>query len=274
MMESIRVIASNTFAELSSNNIELNINVFDRVFRKLLNEGGPLGKVQPVYLRLGRHIKTLGVITLNKNGSYSFFPEMADTSEFDHMTFNKDLKRDKHHYTRVIGSKREKILPITAEELTNGVYHVATIVFRNQSILKSAPKEIIYPEVPISRLEEIKSAFITEGKLEGVTIIELKSEIGSICIQLFLVPRHVDYSLMSIYSKPFRWNQPDFELQDGTYLFNAIIPHEYQKEYSLGILSFMYEKGVNQDIQIITSSKRDGFYSKTKITSKTNAESP
>lgn len=267
-MGTIKVIVTNTFAELSSNNIELEITVFDRVFRKLVNEGGPIGKVQPVYLRFGRYIKTIGVITLNNNGSYSFFPELPDTSEFDHMTFNKDIKKDKHHYTRVIESKRQKVLPITAEELTNGVYHVATMAIRDHSILKPAPKEVIYPDVPISRLEEIKSAFITAGQHEGATIIELKSDVGSICIQLFLIPRDVDYKNMTFYLKPFLLKQPDFELQNDTYMYSVIMPHEYQKEYSLGILSFMYEKNMNQDIQIITSSKLDGFYSKTKIRSK------
>jgi len=132
-MQKVKLIVENTFANLSSNNKEIGISVFDRVFNKLITGAGPLGKVHPIYLKFGNYIKTIGVLTLNTSGSYSFFPELPGQPEFDHMTFNKNITKDKHHYTRLTDNGREKVLPITAEHLTNDTYHVASIIVQDHS---------------------------------------------------------------------------------------------------------------------------------------------
>ena len=267
-MQLVQLIVENTFANSNDTSKSLQLTVFDRVFSKLVNRGGPIGKVHPIYLMAGDKSKTLGVLTLNKSGSYSFFPELPGDSDFDHMTFNKDLQKDKHHYTRVTADGNEKVLPINAEHLTNGMYHAATFVFTDYHLLKGVPKEIIYPVLEISKLKEINDAFITSGNPQGSTLLNLDFTIGSFCMQVFLIPKTTDYRAMTFFLKPFQSIQPDFELEDGTRSFNAVIPHEYQSDYSLGILSFFHRKNIGTTLQIVTSAKQQGFYSKIEMSKK------
>src|SRR5256885_9619827 len=98
-MPKLKLVVENTFVDSTKSSTDLGLTVFERVFNKLVAEGGPLGKVQPIYLDLkGRH-KMFGVLTLNKSGSYSFFPQFPGRLPFDHMTFVKDLSKNNHHYT-------------------------------------------------------------------------------------------------------------------------------------------------------------------------------
>jgi hypothetical protein len=267
-MQFVQLIVENTFTNSQATSKDLQLTVFDRVFAKLVNQGAPIGKVQPIYLIAGAQSKTLGILTLNKGGSYSFFPELPGNYDFDHMTFNRDLEKDKHHYTRVTTDGREKVLPISAEFLTNGMYHAATFIFNDYQLLKGVPKEIIYPTLEIKKLKEINDAFITSGNPEGSTLLNLDFVKGSFCMQIFLIPTNIDYSTMTFFLKPFQTTQPDFELENGTMSFNAIIPHEYQSDYVLGILAFFHKNDVNTTLQIVTSAKQQGFYSKIEMAKK------
>jgi hypothetical protein len=222
----VQLIVENAFAETVSNSKELQLTVFDRVFAKLINEGRSIGKVQPMYLISNNLAKTLGIVTLNKGGSYSFFPELPSDHPFDHMTFAKDLEKDKHHYTGVSNSGREKVLPINAESLTNGMYHVATFVYKDHHLLKGIPKEVIYPEVEVNKLNELKEAFITSDRAEGSAIIKLANDEGVFCMQFFLIPKNVDYKTMRPFVDPFKKVQQDFEFEGDTFLCHVVIPHQ------------------------------------------------
>lgn len=266
-MTKIRLIVENVFIESTKNSTELGITVFEKVFHKLTYKGGPLGKIQPIYLKIAGHYKLFGVLTLNKAGSYSFFPELPDGLHFDHMTYVKDLKKGNHHYTRITKIGREKVLPIHTELLSNGIYYAATFVVKNLSYLKDAPKEVIYPDIKGEAFHEITEAFSTGDKLEGSTIMKLNNSKGALCIQFFLIPKGIDYKKMLPYSAPFKKFQTDFNIDDGTKieLANAVIPHQYQNEYVLGMQVFFYDKKFDNDILITTSSNKKGFYSKVAI---------
>lgn len=261
----VQLIVENTFTDAINNSREMGLTVFDRVFNKLLRQDSPLGKVHAIYLKTQTLEKTIGVLTLNESGSYSLFLEVPGETGFDHLTFNKNLQKDTHHYTRLTEDRREKVLPITAQHLTNGTYHAASIVIRDHSLLKNIPKEVIYPEVEQNKLHRIEKAFLTSGSPEGSTIISLNGNNEPICLQLFLIPKDVDHKLMMAFIEPFKSIQADFELADGTNIQNYLIPHEQHDEYSLGIVAFLYDKQIEPPFYIVTAAKQQGFYSKLNI---------
>ena len=122
-MPKLKLVVENAFIDSAHSSSGLGLTVYNRVFNKLMSGGGPLGKVLPLYLEINGNYKIFGILTLNKSGSYSFFPELADGLPFDHITFVKDLSKNNHHYTQVTPSGREKVLPILAEHLSNDMYH-------------------------------------------------------------------------------------------------------------------------------------------------------
>jgi len=180
------------------------------------------------------------------------------------MTYVKDLKKGNHHYTRITNIEREKVMPIQAELLSNGIYYAATFTVKDLSYLKDAPKEVIYPDIEGEAIDKITEAFSTGGKLGGSTIINLNNPDGVLCMQFFLIPKEIDYKKMLPYPAPLKKFQTDFDIEDGTKieLANAVIPHQYQDEYVLGIQAFFYNKKFDSDILITTSSDKTRFYSK------------
>jgi hypothetical protein len=132
------------------------------------------------------------------------------------------------------------------------------------SILYDAPKEIHYPEVDAEDLKEIEAAFFTAGQQEGSTIIKLGKDVGTICLQFFLIPTKTDYKKMVIYPEIYRKIQKDFDLREGeeTSIFYAAVPHEYQGDYVLGISAFMYDRKIDSPLFFIGAADRSGFYSK------------
>jgi hypothetical protein len=199
-MSKLKLIIENDFLEdVTGTSDDYGITVFERVFNKLLSDSGSLGKVQPIYIKTNNGYKIFGIITLNKSGSYSFFPELADGLPFDHVTFTKDLSKNSHHYTRISRRGREKILPLYAEHLSNGTYHALSFAC-DPLFLKNAPKEVNYPEVKTCNLKEISDAFLTAGKPQGSTLLDLSvSNDSTIFIQFFLIPKTVDYRKMMFY---------------------------------------------------------------------------
>ena len=202
-MPTLRLVVENVFIESAQSSNDLGLTVFERVFDKLMSGKGPLGKVLPLYLEINGSYKIFGVLTLNKSGSYSFFPELADGLPFHHITFVKDLSKNNHHYTRVTRTGREKVLPIHAEYLSNDMYHGISFAC-DPLMLKEAPKEIHYPETDSEHLKEIHAAFLTSGGPEGSIIIKLGKNVGTVCLQFFLIPMETDCRRMTIYPEAFR----------------------------------------------------------------------
>jgi hypothetical protein len=264
-MRQVQLVVENTFSKSTANSQELGIRVFDRVYNKLVKTGGPLGKVHPLYIKLDDELKVLGVLTMNESGSFSLFLEVPGDPDFDHLTFNKNLAKDTHHYTRVTSEGHEKILPISAEHLTNQMHHAVTIGISSLSSLKDVPREILFPFVDETHLEKIKKSFITGSVTEGSTAITLPRNSESFCFQFFLIPSATDYKTMTLYNKPLTNMDADFNLKIDRPLFNVFLPHHYQDDYSLGIVSFGYDKKFSNDFNIMTAAKTGGFYSKIEI---------
>lgn len=270
-MRKIQLIVENQFVSTSQSNKDIGITVFDRVFNKLLKKQGSLGKVQPVYIEVGGSLKVLGVITLNLSGSFSFFPELPGESDFDHFTFVKDYNGH-HHVTRVSDQGREKILPIAAELLTNEILHGISFIINDLSLLKDAPKEIHYPEVDSSDISRIEEAFFTAGKQEGSTILKNDSIQGTLCAQFFLIPKGVNFrKKLSVYPMPIKTFSGE-DIESHISVFNAVIPHEYQAEYSLGIVYFSLHEKIDHPLLISMTVPRGGFYSKIPIKHLKNGE--
>lgn len=263
-MDTIKLVVENTFAQNESSSTDLGISVYERVFHKLVKQGGSLGKVQPIYFKTNdRHI-LFGILTINQNGSYSFFPELP-LLEYDHITFVKDLEKNNHHFTRITEKGREKVMPLTAEHLTNNMYHAMLFMCRNLTLLKDVPRKSIYPEVNVTDFHEVQKALVTNDKLEGVTIINLEGVTGSIWVQFFLIPKETDYMTMVPFVDAFKRIQADFAPRGETKLFNGVVPHEYQSDYVLGFIAFMYPDPVDQELMLSFSASRSGFYSKLTV---------
>jgi hypothetical protein len=214
----------------------------------------------PVYLDINGHCKIFGVLTLNRSGSSSLFPELPDGLPFDHITFVRDLSKNNHHYTEVTPTGREKVLPIHAEHLSNDMYHGISFAC-DLAMLKEAPKEIHYPAVNAENLEEIRKAFFTAGSPEGSIVIKLAKNGDTVCLQFFLIPTETNCRRMTIYQQPFRNAQKDFEIKEGQEINSTVVPHEYQNAYVLGIETFLYDKKMEHPLLIVSPSQKKGFYS-------------
>jgi hypothetical protein len=272
-MNKIQLIVENQFVTTSQNSIDLGISVFDRVFNKLIKKQGSLGKVQPIYIEVGGSLKLLGVVTLNVGGSYSFFPELPGHSDFDHFTFAREVEGH-HHVTRVTNKGREKIFPIRAESLTNDIYHGVTFVINDYNLLKDAPKEVHYPEVDISEFRRIQNAFLTAGVQEGSTILKNTTNTGALCVQFFLIPQGISYKdKLLIFPKHIK-TFTNINIEDRKIsVFNAVIPHESQSAYSLGIGYYGINENIAHPFLISLSASREGFYTKIPIKRLKNMDS-
>jgi len=265
-MHKLKLIIENSFIESTATSSELGITVYERVFNKLAKEGKSLGKVQPIYIEIHGTYKIFGVLTLNKSGTYSFFPEFTDGLPFDHITFVKDLSKNNHHYTRNTPDGREKVLPIFAEHLTNGMYHALSFACE-PSFLKDAPREVFYPEVNVDSASELTDAFFTAGTQEGSILIKPGEGTGTVCVQFFLIPKETDYKNMIIYPEGYKKIQTDFEIEEGREVSTSytVVPHVYQTDYVLGIAVFFYNKKMDSPLMIAGAANREGFYSKIDI---------
>jgi hypothetical protein len=265
-MSNFRLILENTFINSAKSSSDLGLTVFERVFYKLMSKQGPLGKVLPLYLEINGSYKIFGALTLNKSGSYSFFPELAYGLPFDHITFVKDLSKNNHHYTKVTLTGREKVLPIHAEHLSNDMYHGISFAC-DPLMLKEAPKEVHYPEINADDLKEIQAAFLTSDRPEGSIIIKTGKNGGTVCLQFFLIPAKTDYRKMIMYPEIFRKVQKDFDIKEGqeVNVVNTVVPHEYQSAYVLGIATFLFDKKMDHPLLIVGAANKRGFYSKIDV---------
>ncbi len=267
MYQKVSLIVENEFISLTSLEFNNKISVYNRVFEKLSNEKGSLGKVMPIYLKVNDTYKILGILTINKGGSYSFFPELPGNLEFDHITFVKNLNKNNHHFTRRIKNGREKVLPLHANLLDNGIYHGLTLIFKDISILKDVPRKIMYPEVDVKFLPKIKEAFLNIDKPVGSSVIEVNDGDGVLCVQLFLIPRNVDYRKMDFFVKSISRSIPNLNLEkeNGSPVFNNIIFHEFQNDYVFGIKTILLRKNLCLEQIAMSWEIPNGYYSKMSI---------
>lgn len=257
----VRLVVQNAFTKIKADDRIRQPKVFEKVFNRLVVEGKPLGKICPIYLEIGERHYVLGVITHNNNGSTSLFPQLPGEIHFDHLTL-QDLKRDNHHFTGISGNKREKILPLTAEHLTNDLHHVMTIVLEKGS-LERLPSKTQYPDVDATSLELIKDGFFTNDEQVPMMVVNLPDFEGSLIFQIFLVPKGVDPKTMILYPKPLTdIYKNNFKIEDceGVQTACSIVPHPNQDQYQLGIYCMGYKSPL--PTSIAHAASKDGFYSK------------
>lgn len=248
---------------LPQNHIDnpISVSAYDRATAQII-KGKHGGKIQPIYLEIGTIYKLLGVVTLNKGGSISFFPELPGSYEFDHITFNRDLDKDAHHFTQVIDSNRSKVLPISAGMLSNGLRHAITFLVSDTSLLLDAPKQILLNKFSVEHFDQVHESFFTNNKPEGSTLLKLKSSNGTLVVQIYLIPSSADFTAMQPYTETFTKQYPELNLGDETEieLFNAVIPHEYQTEYSFGIQAYNLPGKLNPKFAFVLTARKEGFY--------------
>ena len=264
-MQQVQLNVENSFSSSTQNNIEIGHTMYNRVFNRLLKQGKSIGKVLPIYLKVWKIEKTLGIVTLNNSGTYSLFLEIPTESIwFDHITF-WDISKDKHHMTEVTETWNKKVLPISQQKLSNDTLYIASFAIQDYSLLKAIPKTIIYPEIPIEKFEEIQWSFFTQWKIEWATILELNWDKWVICIQFFLIPKNIDYKRMEIFPDPFIQIQSNFDFQQVKEIYNCIIPHDKAIAYDLGIVSFLYQGTINYPMFFSFAVQQAGYYNHLKI---------
>lgn len=273
--QKMKLVIENTFSpDLKLDSDEIGISVYRRVFKKLLDSHGSLGKVQPIYFRIDGEHKVFGIVTINKSGSFSFFPELPGDPFFDHVTFNRDLSKNEHHFTRVSDKKREKVLPLHAQHLSNNMYHAVSFSY-NSDYLRVAPKYVHYPEIPLSDCMEVQDAFFVSSKTYGSTVVDLHDGGPAIHAQFFLIPADVDVHRMKPYVGVYKGYENETKVIEVEYLKMAcaVIPHVYQEEYVLGLGVFRGESMQNS-VFIGSAASKNGFFQKLNMPLTVSSNSP
>lgn len=258
--QEIGVIIENTFTTSDKNSKELNITVFERVFHKLIFEKSGIGKIIPVYVKNKDDYRILGVFTLNRSGSTSFFPEHLKGVDifFDHLTLDRDLNKNAH-LTHLIGERRKKLSPIALALTNRGFYHLITFVFQDLDKLKLAPGKIMCPKVNFKQKELLKDSLFSKGIFNGSLMLELHDEKGPIIFQLLLIPKGIDCNDLSFVKEPLKPILNDKQLRNfkmGITWFE----HKFQDEYKLGVLFFRCSQEINMPLFLGYSFDKSGFY--------------
>lgn len=262
-MNQAQLNVTNSFSSSTKSSIDLGHTVYNRVFHKLVAHNGSIWKIHPIYIKIWEVEKTLGILTLN-NGGYSLFLEIPDDSWFDHLTL-WSLAKNNHHLTRTTEKGNEKVMPINTEMLSNNTHYVGTILVKDRNLLKPIPKEVIYPPIPLDRINEIEKSFLTSDIFEWSSIFQLNEGQGTICVQIFLIPKDVDMKAMTPFPARLTDIQTDFNFSVVKNAQMYVIPHDKDIGYNLGIVIFLYDNPIDSDLSIFTWAKKEWFYSKIAI---------
>jgi len=253
----VKLHVKNIFTDIDSEEQIRQPSVFNKVFTRLVNEGKPLGKICPIYLEINSKHYVLGVITHNNNESTSFFPQLPGEIHFDHLTL-QDIQKDNHHFTRTSSNKREKVLPLSAQHLSNGLHHVLTIILEKSHLIQ-LPSVTEYPDVDVKLIDQIKEGFFTKEERVPTTVMTLPELEGSLIFQLFLIPHGVNPREMILYPKPIISTYKDFfpSENDSVPTSCSVIPHPKQDHYQLGTYCFANRKVM--PTTFVHAARTEGF---------------
>lgn len=255
-----KLYVQNAFTNVDSEEQIKQPSVFNKVFARLANKGKPLGKICPIYLEINSKHYVLGVLTHNNNGSTSFFPQLPGEIHFDHLTL-QDIQKDNHHFTATSNNKRKKVLPLSAEHLSNGLHHVLTIVLDKSNLVR-LPSETEYSDVNVELIDQIKEGFFTKEEQVPIIVMPLPDLEGSLIFQLFLIPYGVNPREIILYPKPIVDMYKDFCLSENESVSTScsVIPHPKQDQYQLGIYCFANRKAL--PTAFMHAVRKEGLYSK------------
>lgn len=261
MKNQIQIVIENEFVTLDESDATPNSSVFTRAFRKLTQEKSSIGKIFPVYIKIENKHYTLGVFALNRLGSTTLFLELPEGTFFDHITFGKNLIPNKCHLTEIVENQRKKVTTLEPAQISNGTYHVLTLLINNLALLKLAPKKIVYPPVDIECVDLVKEAILTDGNYNGSGTLEAVGNKGVIVVQIFLIPRGVSFELLDtvidsgILKKIF-----DINKFENIQRHKAHLGHEFQDEYQFGLVSYRYDVEMDETLYLEYPTTKNGMY--------------
>lgn len=262
MTKQIQIIITNEFATSGKSNLELRATVFEKAFRKLTREKSSIGKIFPVYLKVNEVHYTLGIFTLNNLGSASLFLELPEGTFFDHITFGKELINNKTHLTCVIDNARKKVTSLKPVLLSNGTYHVLTLIIEDTNILKLAPKDILYPPVDVEQAKLLQEALFTRGGFNGSGVLEAVGTAGVVVVQIFLIPKAVDFKVLHFTKSGL--GALTYKFDDNIFkhiqLHQAHLGHEFQNEYQFGLITFRYPTEIDGPLYLGFQTEKSGLY--------------
>jgi hypothetical protein len=261
MKKQIQIVIENEFVTLDESTATPNSSVFTRAFRKLTEEKSSIGKIFPIFIKIENKHYTLGVFALNRLGSTTLFLELPEGTFFDHITFGKNLIPNKCHLTEIVENQRKKVTALEPAQLSNGTYHVLTLLVNNLTLLKLAPKEIVYPPVDIEFVDLVKEAILTDGKYNGSGILEAVGNKGVIVVQIFLIPKGVSFELLEpAIDSGFLKNIFDKNNFKNIQMHKAYLGHEFQSEYQFGLVSYRYDAQIDETLYLEYPTTKNGMY--------------
>jgi len=184
-----------------------------------------------------------------------------------HITFGKNLIPNKTHLTEIVGKERKKVTALEPTHLTNGTYHVLTLIINDINLLKLAPKKIIYPPVDIEYINLVQDAILTRGGYNGSGICEASGNVGAIVVQFFLIPKGVNFE--SLDATRFG-NGLDISFDENKFKdikrHKAYLGHEFQTEYQFGLVSYRYDSDIERTLYLEFPITKSGAYFNTSDT--------
>jgi len=262
MTKEIQIIVTIEFVTSGKSNLELRATVFERVFRKLTREQSSIGKIFPVYLKVNEVHYTFGIFTLNNLGSASLFLELPEGTFFDHITFGKELIHNRTHLTYVIDNARKKVTSLKPVLLSNGTYHVLTLIIEDTNILKLAPKDILYPPVDVEQAKLLQEALFTRGGFNGSGVLEAVGTAGVVVVQIFLIPKAVDFKVLHFTKSGL--GALTYKFDDSMFkhirIHQAHLGHEFQNEYQFGLITFRYPTKIDGPLYLGFQMETSGLY--------------
>jgi len=261
MKKQIQIVIENEFVTIDESDTTPNSSVFTRAFRKLTEEKSSIGKIFPVFIKIENKHYTLGVFALNRFGSTTLFLELPEGTFFDHITFGKNLIPNKCHLTEIVENRRKKVTALEPVQLSNGTYHVLTLLINNLTLLKLAPKKIVYPPVDIEFVDLVKDAILTDGKYNGSGVLDAVGNKGVIVVQVFLIPRGVNIKFLdTTIGSGLLKNIFDRNKFKNIQMHKAYLGHEFQNEYQFGLVSYRYDAQIDETLYLEYPTTKNSIY--------------
>ena len=232
--------------------------IYIRTLKHLIALGRHPGRIIPVYLKILNDFKVLGAFTLNKNGSVSFFPDLAELDLFDHLTVDKNFISKGGHFTTLDSkNKHRKYMSFDITRLDSGDYHIITFVIPNGDLLMDVPSSIDFPSVLVDDHRENEYMSILQEAIQNDTYIITFPENteGLYCVQILYVSNSKQESDIAIWTniiQKFTKNIKD--LENPIYAKKAIIPLPGM-DFSVSITAFRFPGIENSPMYIGVAKK-------------------
>ncbi len=264
MSDKIQISIENEFVNSNTKTSEeVGATVFSRSFRKLNEEEQKLGKLFPVYIKIDDIYYVLGIFALNESGTTSLFLELPEGTFFDHITFGKALSKGSIHLTHITEKGRKKVTTLDILPLENGTQLFLTLIISDISILKLAPRRILYPPVNIKHKDSLMDSFITKGGYSGSGILAVEGDAGAVIVQFFVFPKEIDFKRLTFSTSGFidpLASQIDETTLRKTRTHQIYLGHEFQNEFNFGLIALRYPLEIEGPAHLSLHLNKSGLY--------------